>query len=141
MGRNYAITIGINDYYNLQSLSYAVQDAEAMRDFLKGVEFEQVYFFAQGADLIATEDRLRPLQSDPTFGNLEYFLYKRFKQPFLGLGDSLWFFFAGHGKRHQGRDYLMLIDSNPGNVSRSAVAIRDLTETLQRSGASVITLF
>jgi formylglycine-generating enzyme required for sulfatase activity len=141
MGRNWAITIGINKYHNLQPLGYAVQDAAAMRKFFRDeVKFEQVYFFVEGADPIPTEDRRRPLQSEPTFGNVVNFLDRRFQQPFLGLGDSLWFFFAGHGKRYQGRDYLMLIDSNPGNVSRTVVAIRDLTEQLQQSGASNIIL-
>ena len=33
MGKNWAITIGINEYRYLQKLSFARQDADVMRDF------------------------------------------------------------------------------------------------------------
>ena len=47
MSRNWAICIGINGYYNLQSLNYAKQDAASMRDFFVSEgRFEQVYYFA-----------------------------------------------------------------------------------------------
>ena len=60
--------IGINEYYNLQSLKYAVQDAASIRDFfLQEGEFEQVYYFAEGAPPIETPRG--PMRSQPTFGN------------------------------------------------------------------------
>jgi uncharacterized caspase-like protein len=34
MGKNWAITIGINQYDNLAPLKYAKGDAEAVRDFV-----------------------------------------------------------------------------------------------------------
>ena len=34
MSKDWAICIGINEYYNLKPLRYAVQDAVAMRDFI-----------------------------------------------------------------------------------------------------------
>lgn len=46
MSRNWAIAIGINHYDNLQSLSCAKRDAEAMRDFfLQELKCEQIYHF------------------------------------------------------------------------------------------------
>ena len=140
MGRNWAITIGINQYYNLRPLRYARRDAEAVRDFcLSEAEFETVYCFAEDAPAIKA-DFGPPLRSAPTFGNLERFLHVRFEEPFLGVGDNLWFFFAGHGKRHQGRDYLMPIDGDPGNVERTAIPIRDISDRLRRSGADNVIL-
>ena len=44
MGRNWAITIGINGYRNLQRLHFAQQDADAVRQlFLQELGFQQVY--------------------------------------------------------------------------------------------------
>ncbi|MEM9486495.1 MAG: SUMF1/EgtB/PvdO family nonheme iron enzyme [Cyanobacteria bacterium P01_F01_bin.116] len=138
MSRNWAICIGINHYYNLKPLKYAQRDAEAMRDFCLGeARFEKVYFFAEGAPSIAS-DYGPPLRTEPNVGNLERFLEVRFNEPFLDAGDNLWFFFAGHGKRHQGRDYLMPIDGSPGNVKRTGLAIRDIADRLRCCGADNI---
>ncbi|MEO0406660.1 MAG: SUMF1/EgtB/PvdO family nonheme iron enzyme [Cyanobacteria bacterium P01_A01_bin.135] len=140
MGKNWAIAIGINDYYNLKPLRYAKRDAEAMRDFcLEDASFERVYFFAEGAPPVET-DRGPTLRSEPTIGNLERFLRVRFEREFLQAGDNLWFFFAGHGKRHQGRDYLMPVDGDPGNVGRTGLAIRDISDRLRRCGADNVIL-
>ena len=140
MGKNWAITVGINQYHNLRLLQYAQRDAEAMRDFcLNEAKFEQVYHFAEGAPPIVAEQGT-PLRSEPTIGNLERFLRVRFEQKFLAAGDNLWFFFAGHGKRHQGKDYLMPLDGDPGNVERTGIAIRDVADRLRRSGADNVVL-
>ena len=138
MARNWAICIGIDNYYNLKPLKYAQRDAEAMRDFcLNEAKFEQVYFFAEEASPIIP-DYGPPLRTEPNVGNLERFLEVRFNQEFLEAGDNLWFFFAGHGKRHQGRDYLMPIDGSPGNIKRTGLAIRDIADRLRRCGADNI---
>ncbi|NCT54026.1 MAG: SUMF1/EgtB/PvdO family nonheme iron enzyme, partial [Microcystis aeruginosa G13-03] len=55
-------------------------------------------------------------------------------------GDNLWFFFAGHGRRDQDKDYLMLPDSDPGNVRETAVSVDYVTERLRRSGADNVVL-
>ena len=140
MGKNWAICIGINEYYNLRPLKYAERDAQAFRDFcLHDAQFDHGYFFAEGADSIAT-DFGPPLRAEPTIGNLERFLRVRFEEAFLEPGDNLWFFFAGHGKRYQGRDYLMPIDGDAGNVGRTGLAIRDVVNRLRRSGADNVIL-
>jgi formylglycine-generating enzyme required for sulfatase activity len=134
MGRNWAITIGINDYYNLQPLRYAVRDGTAMGDlFRQELGFEQVYHFADDAPPIETDRG--PLRSQPTFGNLKRFFRERFKQPFLDNGDTLWLFFAGHGELYQGHDYLLPQDGDPGNLEETALRISDLTAYLRNSGA------
>ena len=140
MGRNWAIAIGINHYDNLHSLSYAKRDAEAVRDFcLQDVGFEKVYYFSDDSLLIETESG-PPLKSQPTFGTLSRFLRVRFDQPFLHSGDNFWFFFAGHGKRHRDRDYLMPIDADPGNIEGTAIPINYVTERLRRCGADNVVL-
>jgi uncharacterized caspase-like protein len=134
MSKNWAICIGINDYYNLMPLHYAVQDAMAMRDFfLKEVEFERVFYFADDSPPIATPKGL--IRSLPTYANLKRFFRERFQSQFLNAGDNFWFFFAGHGELHEGHDYLMPIDVDPGNVDGTALKISDITASLRNSGA------
>ncbi len=141
MGKNWAITIGINQYDNLTPLSYAKRDAEAMREFcLNEMGFEQVYYFSDDSEPIAS-DNGSPLQSRPTFATLSRFLRTRFEQPFLNSGDNLWFFFAGHGRRHHNRDYLMPIDVDPGNLEGTAISLNSITERLRRCGADNVILF
>ncbi|MBX2864870.1 MAG: caspase family protein, partial [Leptolyngbyaceae cyanobacterium MAG.088] len=102
MAKNWAICIGINEYHYLKPLNYAQQDAEAIRDFcLNEASFEQVYYFAKDAPPIPS-DRGPSLRSEPTYANLKYFFRKRFAEPFLDVGDNVWFFFAGHGELHEG---------------------------------------
>ncbi len=134
MTRNWAICIGINDYYNLQPLQYAVQDAIAVRDFfLTTVKFEQVFYFADDSPPIQTPRG--EMRSLPTFGNLKRFFRERFQAPFLEAGDNFWFFFAGHGELHEGHDYLMPIDVDPGNIAETALRVSDVTACLRNCGA------
>ncbi|NEP19857.1 MAG: hypothetical protein F6J97_23715 [Leptolyngbya sp. SIO4C1] len=134
MSKNWAICIGINDYYNLKPLQYAVQDADAMCDFfLNEVGFEQVFYFADHSPEIETPRG--KMRSQPTFANLKRFFRERFQAPFLNVGDTLWFFFAGHGELHEGHDYLMPIDVDPGNLEETALRIGDITAYLRNSGA------
>jgi formylglycine-generating enzyme required for sulfatase activity/uncharacterized caspase-like protein len=140
MSKNCAIAIGINQYYNLRPLKYAQQDAEAIRNFCQNeLTFETVYFFSEDASPIQPPQG-PPLRSEPTLGNLERFLRVRFEEKFLEAGDNLWFFFAGHGKRYKGRDYLIPIDGDLSNVERTAISIRDISDRLRRSGADNIIL-
>ena len=140
MSRNCVISIGIDGYYNLKPLKYAQNDAAAMRQFcLKEAKFETAYFFGEGAEPIQ-QDYGSPLLAEPTFGNIDRFLDVRFREPFLEAGDNLWFFFAGHGRRQNQRDYLMPIDGNPSRVERTCLEIADIAGRLRRCGADNIIL-
>lgn len=94
------------------------KDAEAIRDyFASEVKFDKVYFLAEGVESETIAGGLgAQLRMAPTFGNLERFLDVRFRRRYLDAGDNLWFFFVGHGRRFNRRDYLMPIDANSGNV-------------------------
>ena len=135
MGQNWAITIGINGYRNLQSLNYAKSDAEAMRVFFEQeLNIQTVYHFSDGS-LPIKQDYGPDLDSHPAYTTLNRFFRVRFEESFLNPGDNLWFFFAGHGKRHKDRDYLMPIDVDPGDVENSAISLQYVSERLRRSGA------
>ena len=104
MAKNWAIVIGINDYDNLRALKYAKADAAAIKQWCKTEgKFEQVFLFTEDSPDI--EVKPQNISTKPTYGKLRRFLRKQFEKPLLGTGDNLWFFFAGHGKRHQERDY------------------------------------
>jgi uncharacterized caspase-like protein len=135
MGQNWAITIGINGYRNLESLNYAKLDAEAMQVFFRQeLKIQTVYHFADDS-LPIKQDYGSDLDSHPTYTTLNRFFRVRFEESFLKPGDNLWFFFAGHGKRYKDRDYLMPIDADPGDVERSCISLHYVSERLRRSGA------
>ncbi|MEM9155059.1 MAG: SUMF1/EgtB/PvdO family nonheme iron enzyme [Cyanobacteria bacterium P01_F01_bin.33] len=139
MGRNCGIAIGINRYDNLQDLTCARRDAEAVAEFFRDeLHCETVYHFAEDAPLIQTPNG--SLSSQPTYGKLKRFLRTRFDRPFLHAGDNLWFFFAGHGVHHEGRDYLMPLDADPGEVEDTAIPVSYVTERLRRCGADNVVL-
>ncbi len=140
MARNWAITIGINDYRYLQPLNYAMPDADAVRQFFTSeLEFHQVYHFTDVSPPIL-QDYGPDLNSQPTGTTLGRFLRTRFEEPFLRDGDNLWFFFAGHGIRYDNRDYLMPLDGDRDDLERSAIPLNYVSERLRRSGADNIIL-
>ena len=135
MGKNRAISIGINKYEFLQPLKYAKRDAELMQDFLRNqVGCEKLLFFSDDSpDFMRSSTR-------PSFTKLRQVLRTMFEKPFMEAGDNFWFFFSGHGRRHNGCDYLMACDSDPDDVERTAISINYVTEQLRRSGADNVIL-
>jgi ABC-type branched-subunit amino acid transport system substrate-binding protein len=106
---------------------------------LENLGFTQVYFFSDNSPPIIP-DHGKEIVSQPTYGNLRNFLNKRFKKPFLKTGDNLWFFFAGHGVRHENKDYLMPMDANPEDVEHTAIPLSFVTEKLRAAGADNVVL-
>ncbi len=138
MARNCAVIIGINDYYEISPLKYSKRDAEKVRDFFiqdLGVSHEDLYFF--------TDDSPRNAQgrkTQPTYGTLKSFLGERFAAPFLSAGDTLWFYFSGHGMPCEGRDYLLPSDGNPRTMPALGIAISDVTKCFRQSGADNVVM-
>ena len=139
MGENWAIAIGINDYENLQNLNYAQRDAEAMETWFREAYFDQVFLFTKDSPPNTLTTPAFP--TEPTYGYLRRFFRAQFEKPQLKAGDNLWFFFAGHGKRYHNRDYLMLSDSDPGDIEHSALSVSWITERLRRWGADNVVMF
>ncbi|MBD2429863.1 SUMF1/EgtB/PvdO family nonheme iron enzyme [Fischerella sp. FACHB-380] len=145
MGRNWAIVVGINNYNNLQQLKCAKRDAEAMETWFQDeARFDAVLKFTEDSPTIYQVDIYKanpPIPTQPTYGNFRRFLRANFEKPLLETGDNLWFFFAGHGCRENDRDYLMFLDSDPGDVEHTAIPIDYVTQRLRRSGADNVVLF
>ncbi len=141
MARNWAICIGVNEYDNLPNLQFAKRDAEQMQQyFLSDIKFDKVYLFTDDSPPI--DDANKPYASRPTYGALRRFLRVRFEEDFLSDGDNLWFFFSGHGIRHQDRDYLLPSDADPdpAGIEDTAIPISYVSERLRRSGADNVIL-
>jgi uncharacterized caspase-like protein len=137
---NWALVVGINEYQRLRSLDYAERDATLMHDFFqKETRFEQIFFFSDHSpDFHAPDGSVQSTR--PTYANLWSFLHDFFEEPLLQPGDNFWFFFSGHGVRHQDRDYLMPCDANPRAVEATAISISYVTERLRRCGADNVVL-
>ena len=108
MENNIAIVVGINEYERLRKLKYAKQDALKIKGFLE--EHDEVE-----SALLFTDDS-EPVDGKPTRAtrtNLLDLLYSMFEEPFLSPENNLWFFFSGHGVRHDERDYLLPMDVIP----------------------------
>lgn len=143
MGKNWAIAIGINQYYNLQHLNCAQRDAELVRDFfLKEAGFEEVFYFSDESPAINkfAGQPIMAIPTQPTYANLRRFLRKQFEEPLMEPGDNFWFFFSGHGLRYADRDYLMPCDADPGDVEHTGIPINYVTERLRRCGADNVVL-
>ncbi len=141
MSKNWAICIGINKYKYVGKLKYAQADAQKMRDFCKSeLGFDEVFYFAEGAsDIKLTSGH--SIEASPTVGNLDSFLDIQFeRRNFLNPQDSLWFFFAGHGMRSDGIDYLIPIDGNARRIEQTGLRIQYVAERLRRCGAGNIVL-
>jgi len=136
MGKNRAISIGINKYEFLQPLKYAKRDAELMQEFLcNQAGFEQVLLFSDDStpDFMGRSTR-------PSFTNLRRVLRTMFDKPFMGDGDNFWCFFSGHGVPDNGCDYIMPVDGDPGDVANTAIPISYVTQCLRRCGADNVLL-
>jgi hypothetical protein len=67
MGKNWAITIGINGYRNLQRLNFAKRDAESMRNFFQQeLNIQTIYHFSDDS-LPIKQDHGPDLDSQPTY--------------------------------------------------------------------------
>ena len=135
--RQWAISVGINQYQFFQPLSYAQNDAQAMHQFLVedvGIPAEQC--------LLLTET------SPPQWGKSTYpdrqtvqswldLLTQRYIQP----EDTLWFFFSGYGVCQQGQDYLVPIEGNPAAVQTTTIPLESIFRSLRQvSAAKVLVL-
>lgn len=135
--RQWAISIGINQYQSFQPLSYAQHDAQAMQQFLVdevGVPAEQCVLLTETSPPLW--DRSTYPDRD-TIQNWLDFITQKCVQP----GDVLWFFFSGYGMCQQGQDYLIPIAGNPTAVQATTLPLEAVFRSLRRvSDATVLVL-
>ena len=113
--------------------------------FEREAGFDRVFLFTENSPKIPVNP---PISTQPTFGCLRRFLRSQFeeinfegiKKSLLEAEDNLWFFFAGHGIRYADKDYLMLADSDPGDVEHTAISVDYVAQRLRCSGAGNVVL-
>lgn len=121
-----ALVIGNNAYENVPQLQKAVNDAEAMAKELAGLGFEVVS--AENVGRRAMSRALVELESK------------------IESGDTVLFYFAGHGFAVDGTNYLLPVDvpvAGPGEeglVRDASFAVSGLTDRLQEKGAATTIL-
>ncbi len=141
MAKNWAIVIGVNEYSYLENLNFAKTDAEAMYQWLQqegGFDTPGLFLFTDDSPPIPTDP---PIPTTPSFGHLRTFFNIQFERQVLTNVDNLWFFFSGHGHRGAGGDYLMLSDSNPGDLEYTALSVSYITERMRNWGAGNVVMF
>lgn len=128
-GKRVALVIGNNAYSKLpadKQLKNAINDARAMRDTLRGLNFE--VFYGENADRAKLVDMLADLTAR------------------LSKNDMAFFFFAGHGVSFSGANYLLPSDiplprssgqSEENRLADLAIAETDLVSRISKSGARV----
>lgn len=124
MPRNFALTIGINEYQNEESLRFAGNDARAMQAYFRELEFEEVILY--------TDDET---QYRPEYTNLVMAIDHISQRVRLNTEDSFWFFFSGHGVRQAGRDYLLPSNAYAGNLQLTAISVESVVRSLKKCGA------
>lgn len=132
MNNHWLIGIGINQYQNLQTLSYAKEDAQAVWNFLVGKAG-----FMPDRCLLLTDSSpsIEGRSTYPNRDNIKYWLdwlCQKAMQP----GDQVWFFFSGQGARVNADDYLMAIDSCQSNIAGTGISMRSIFESLKDSKAT-----
>ncbi|PSB27792.1 caspase family protein [Stenomitos frigidus] len=130
--RQWAISVGINQYQFFQPLSFAKNDAQAIQQFLVddvGIPAEQC--------LLLTET------SPPQWGKSTYPDRQTIQswldlltQGYIQPDDTLWFFFSGYGICQQGQDYLVPIEGDPTAVQATAIPLESIFRSLRQVSAA-----
>ena len=113
---NYAIIVGVNDYWSedISDLKYCENDAKRFADTLK----------AQGWDSSKIRLLIGP---DASFEKITEAVFNLSKMSTVAKGSTIIFFFSGHGVSVEGKNYVVPYD---GSAKASMVKSRnlDLTE-------------
>ncbi len=111
-GENYAILIGVNDYFRptIPPLKCAVNDAKTMKK-----TFIDVSGFKEENIIILTTDQSPESPLMPTKQNIEEALMTLAGK--VGPRDNFYFFFSGHGISMEEKSYLVTFNTRPVNAA------------------------
>ncbi|UBF29717.1 caspase family protein [Kovacikia minuta CCNUW1] len=134
--RKWAIAIGINQYQFMQPLSFAQQDAQALKTFL----VREAGFAPEQCVLMT--DTSSPLWGRPTYPSRENIKgwIDLLSQQYLQPGDLLWIFFSGCSACWQGKDYLLPIAGNPSDLPGTAISLESIFNQLKMIPAETLLL-
>ncbi|NET42272.1 caspase family protein [Okeania sp. SIO2B3] len=131
MANKFAMTIGVQEYQFVLPLKCAANDAEKMRNFLlKKAGFDEVWHYSDDS---SNSDEY------PGRSNIEIKL-EQIGNLSMGSEDYFWFFFSGHGSRHDCIEYLILSDTHK-DIQKSGISVNYVIQQLKKCGAGNIVLF
>ncbi len=125
MANHWAITIGINQYRHLQPLMHAQNDALFTHRFLveeSGFPMDHCVLLS---DLATSVGHQAMYPDKPALLEWVHAITQQVEE-----GDVVWFFFSGYGVQLEGKDYLMPIDGDPGQIASTGMAMTTLMESL-----------
>ncbi len=124
---NYAVIIGVNKYDEIGNLNYAVEDAMRLTRFFE----EQGYNVKTLTNFGATKNRvLKHLRNVAEIaGNPG------------GTEGNVVFAFSGHGFRHKGQNYLATPETNPSDISGTALSLKEVSGMLEQAEVRQRVLF
>ena len=106
-----------------------------MREFLsQEARFDRIFLFTDDSPEIDGKP------TEPFRANLLRVLRQIFAQPFMKDGDNFWFFFSGHGIRHNEQDYLMPLDGDPEDVEHTGIPTQLISNYLRSCGADNVVM-
>jgi len=127
--KKWAIVVGIEDYRRTANVDYARRDALAMKKYfnkLMGVPEHNIFYLEN---------------SQATLGEMRMLLQDRL-QGRVREGDTVYFYFSGHGiPTNDGDTYLLLHDSDPASPRLTAYKVGDVYRDLGSTKAKNSYLF
>jgi Caspase domain len=134
MANQACISIGINQYQFLPSLSYGTADAVAIENFFVDAAGWSPH---QCLLLTDTSAQVGAKPTYPTRENINRWL-KQWSWEKLHHGDLVWFFFSGCGVSLGGEDYLLPIDGDPADLAHTCISIRQLYQQFNEIGVNAL---
>lgn len=130
-GQKWAILIGVGDYEdgNINDLPYAPEDAKQIYSLLK----ERGEFYEEHLLLMVDDS---PPDSLPTRSNILLKL-ATWLQP-VRKGDTVLFYFSGHGVADAERGYLVPIGARMAVIREESIGLDTVMEYLRDSGAGKV---
>ena len=124
----YALLFAVENYIGsgIGRVDYAERDATAVRDALLELGYE-----AGNIELI--------LNSSATVASMRY--WAKQLAGTAGEGDTVFFFFAGHGYTWQGKNYLMCHDTRLDDIEDTAIPLQNLFDLFAKSGCKQVMFF
>ncbi|MCG2720464.1 MAG: caspase family protein [Thermodesulfovibrionales bacterium] len=126
----WAVIIGLEKYRSVPSVTYAIRDAQAIKEYLTKLMD------------VPSENCFELIDDDATLGVMQDLIQDRLPSK-VQKGHTVYFYFAGHGVSDIGSRtaYLLPYDGNPNNPKRTAYASNDLYESLGKLEAKNVFVF
>lgn len=126
----YAILIGCEDYKYYDNISYCNNDASLMEEVLTkycDYKYNNIkLMFSYPEDDVNSRDLILKVIED-VIDKLEE-------------GDTLLFYFAGHGVVYENEGYLVLYDTDPQSISKTALSIRQIKDLTKEKNINMFNI-